>query len=118
MDDWSSTPERGETYHEFLSEKTISGFDVTRTGTETGATVVGYDHDADPLDVAVPTIVAHCESTDPYRLPALYDVVNPEALTALFADGRGIDSAISVTFQYAGYLVTATESMLTVQPAD
>jgi hypothetical protein len=118
MDDWTSIPNRGETFHEFLSEDAISGFDVTRTGTETGATVVGYDHDADPLDVAVPTIVAQCESTDPCRLPPLYDAVNPEALTDLFAEGRGIDSALNVTFQYAGYLVAVTENMLTVQPAD
>ena len=114
MDDWQST--RADTYRDTTTDGLVCDFEVTRTDGDTGATVVGYDHEADPLDIAVPTIVAHCESTDPCALPPLYDAVDTAGLSALF--GRGTDADVAVTFRYAGYTVAVGDEMLSVRPAE
>jgi hypothetical protein len=51
---------------------------------------------------AVLTAVAEREGVAEHELrPPLYDVINPEALDALFREATG-----SVTFEYLGYRVT------------
>ncbi|MFC7018883.1 MULTISPECIES: HalOD1 output domain-containing protein [Haloarcula] len=62
-----------------------------RTGSETGRAVV----DA----------VAEAAGTAPTALPSLTDVVDPDALDALFAGDRANGE---VTFRYAGYRVTVS----------
>lgn len=118
MDDWQSLPERAKRYRGGSTEDPICSFEVTETDADAGATVVGYDHEADPLDIAIPTIVAHCESTDPCALPPLYDAVDLGAVSALFGDSRGADSALGITFQYAGYAVAVGDSVLSVRPTE
>ncbi|MFC7230203.1 HalOD1 output domain-containing protein [Saliphagus sp. GCM10025308] len=58
---------------------------------------------------AVVELVADREGTDPMELqPPLYDVIDPEALNALFAPtsrGRPRESG-QVSFEYLGYDVT------------
>ncbi|MFD1515520.1 HalOD1 output domain-containing protein [Halomarina rubra] len=53
------------------------------------------------------TVADHLDS-DPMRLPLLYDVVDPDALDALFDDAcseGGFDTNCSVSFTYANHLV-------------
>ncbi|MFB6166293.1 MAG: HalOD1 output domain-containing protein [Haloarculaceae archaeon] len=52
---------------------------------------------------AVVTAVADAEGVDPTDLEPLFDVVDPDALDALFAGG---DASVELTFNYAGYAVT------------
>jgi hypothetical protein len=47
--------------------------------------------------------VAECEGVDPMRLPPLYEVCDPDALTALVA---GPGEGLSVEFSYCGHRVT------------
>lgn len=53
------------------------------------------------------------------QLPILYDVIDPDALDALFEsateDGDGFDGELS--FSYAGYRVTVGSRAVTVRPA-
>ncbi|WP_227380723.1 HalOD1 output domain-containing protein [Haladaptatus halobius] len=58
-----------------------------------------------PLSVLIrEAIVARTETTD---CEPLYDVIDPDALEALFASTqRDTDRTGSVTFQYCGYQVT------------
>lgn len=51
---------------------------------------------------AVVATVANRDGSDPVDLPPLYDAVDPDALDAIFRDGR----PGRVTFEYAGYEVT------------
>jgi hypothetical protein len=95
----------------------ICDFDIDLIRTETGASVVGYDHESDPLSIAVPALVAHCEATEPCSLPPLYETIDPDALEALFRDGRSASSKIAVSFQYAGYTVAAGDGLLSVTQA-
>jgi hypothetical protein len=60
----------------------------------------------EPLSRAVVEAVAARDGIDPVDVETpLYEVVDPDALDALF-DGR----AGEVTFEYSGYRVTVTES--------
>lgn len=60
-----------------------------------------YDEDATASE-AVVAAVAEREGVDPVELPRLFESVDPDALDAIFADGR----PGRVSFQYAGYDVT------------
>src|SRR6056297_1809362 len=80
-----------------------STFDDVTTHPETGTTVATYDHDADPLSVAVPELVARREACHPCSLPPLYERVDPEALDTLFADSRNESPRLCVSFDYVGY---------------
>ena len=51
---------------------------------------------------AVVATVAERAGTDPVALPPLYDTIDPDALDAIFRDGR----PGRVSFGYAGYEVT------------
>lgn len=56
--------------------------------------------------VVVPIEVAAREGVDPIELtPPLHDVVDPDALDALFARSDTRDQAVVVTFEYCGYTV-------------
>ncbi|WP_276251446.1 HalOD1 output domain-containing protein [Haloarcula rara] len=95
----------------------LCAFDGERTD-ETGTTVVGYDHEADPPGIAVPTLVAQCAGVDPLSLPSMHDAIDAEALEKLF-DGRDSAAAdIGVTFRYAGYTVTVGNQLLSVRPVE
>ena len=64
---------------------------------------------------AVLAAVAEREGVDEMELEVpLYDAINPDALNALFQNGRG-----HVSFQYAGYLVTVDHDQnITLTPLD
>jgi len=116
MDDWTAFAGEEDSNDGLRTNSTICDFEIDEADPETGTTVVGYDHGADPLSIAVPALVAHCESTDPCSLPPLYDAVDSEALEDLFGDGQTADSSVVVSFRYAGYTVTADDGLLSVCP--
>ena len=62
-----------------------------------------FSHEKDPT-FAVLEAVSSATGTDELELPPLYDVVDPDALDALFdgADPSPSD-ALSVSFSYAGF---------------
>ena len=64
-----------------------------------GSATVAEDATASEAVVAA---VADSVGADPTEIPSLYDAVDPDALNALFADGR----PGSVSFEYAGHEVT------------
>ncbi|NUB91121.1 hypothetical protein HT576_08815 [Haloterrigena sp. SYSU A121-1] len=66
---------------------------------------------------AVVSAVAEAEGIDPVNLPPLYNVVDPEALNALFTSDSG--GVSSVEFEYAGYsVVVRGEGTVEVRPAN
>lgn len=64
------------------------------------------DREDGPPSQSVVWAVAEAEGVDPTDLPSLHDVVDPDALDALF---RGQTRA-TVTFEYHGYTVTVREN--------
>lgn len=58
---------------------------------------------AEPLSRAVVDAIADHEGVDPTNLePCLYDVIDPEALDALFPDGSPSGAGGRVRFSYDG----------------
>lgn len=57
--------------------------------------------------VAVVSAVAEAAETDPFKLPPLYNAINPEALDDLVNSGRSSDLK-SISFEYAGYDVVVS----------
>ena len=96
--------------------ETTSTFSDVRTHAETGTTVATYDHDNDPLSVAIPELVARLEACHPCSLPPLYECVDPEALDGLFGDSRGDASRLGVSFDYHGYRVAVEAGSISVTP--
>lgn len=80
------------------------GSPVTRISmeTETSATV------------AIVRAVAEAENANPGDLPLLSDVIDPEALDALFDDDRVGRSGARFSFDYCGYVVTVTDDAVTL----
>ena len=69
---------------------------------------------------AVLRAVATASNTDPEALPTLYDVVETDALSALFDTSAWgpSDPSVVVTFEYAGYTVTVEgDGVVTVREA-
>ena len=64
--------------------------------------------DADTFVVELVTFVAQVREEDPMDLPALGDVIDPEAVQRLLASAGGGPAAVS--FQYAGCEVAVTGS--------
>ena len=63
--------------------------------------------DADRLYERIVTEVAARNDADPTELPPLFDVVDPDALSAVFAPTEGgATRAGRVEFSYAGYDIT------------
>ena len=58
-----------------------------------------------PVGIALVEAVAHREGVDPTELPPLYDVVDPDALEALFAPRSGgrPTGVREVSLSYCGY---------------
>ncbi len=109
-------PASGRRNREVPAATSLCAFDGERTD-ETGTTVVGYDHEADPPGIAVPTLVAQSAGVDPLSLPPLYGAIDAEALERLF-DGRDGAADIGVTFRYAGYTVTVGNQLLSVRSVE
>ncbi|MDT3433390.1 HalOD1 output domain-containing protein [Haloarcula sp. 1CSR25-25] len=66
--------------------------------------------------MAVIQAVSDTTETMPEELPSLADVVDPDALEALFA---GRQTSVEVSFRYAGQSVTvAGDRTVTVAPSD
>lgn len=65
---------------------------------------------ADSVGVRIVRKIAAREGIDPSMLdPPLYDVIDPEALDAVFESVAGTDRAHGqVQFEYAGYAVTVS----------
>lgn len=59
--------------------------------------------------------VAAADGRSPLDLPPLARTIDPDALDALLTPQAG---AHEVTFEYAGYLVTATPETIRVEPVD
>lgn len=71
--------------------------------------------DAEPsATVAVVEAVAEAEQANPDDLPLLSDVIDPEALDALFDDDRVGRSGVHCSFDYCGYAVTVTDDTVTL----
>jgi hypothetical protein len=100
---------------ETMSRPAGNAFDGVQTISGTGTTVASYDHDADPLSVAVPELVAYVEDVPPTSLPPLYSHIDPDALDQLFAHRSA--STVGISFQYAGYTVSVSDGTLSVTPA-
>ena len=63
----------------------------------------------EPITDAIVTAVADAEGVDPLELPPLWDVIDTEALEALFAptrDGGRSRRSGRVEFSYYGYEIT------------
>ena len=76
-------------------EQTAFEFDATRSNETVGGAVI--------------EAIAQASGTDPLEIEPLYDVLDPDALDALFTDpltGASRDGDIAVTFRLAGYEVT------------
>ena len=70
--------------------------------------------DANTLSEQIITGVAAFKNSDPLALPPLFDAVDPDALEAIFAEGR----SGKVEFSYAGHTVTVEfdeEPTITIQ---
>ena len=79
----------------------------SKVGRETGELHEQHTHAATDGETsrAVVAAVAEAAGTAPTALPSLTDVVDPDALDALFSGDR-TDGEVS--FRYAGYRVTVT----------
>jgi len=62
--------------------------------------------DSLPPSVAVAEAVAAVDGTDPTNGPVLHDVVETDALDALFTESNGVPAALEVSFEYAGHDVS------------
>lgn len=68
-----------------------------------------------PVSQTVVRAIAEARGTSPLALPPLADVLDPDALDALYAEER---AASHVTFDYAGYSVSvAPDRTVTVTTA-
>jgi len=70
--------------------------------TATSGSDTGSDDELPP-STAIVEAVSTSADTPAVELPPLYEVVDPDALDALFADGQAFGV---VTFEYAGHDVT------------
>ncbi|MBO4247640.1 hypothetical protein IL252_07400 [Halomicrobium sp. IBSBa] len=71
--------------------------------TTAGGSPAASADDELPPSTAIVEAVSTSADTPAVELPPLYEVVDPDALDALFADGQTFGV---VTFEYAGYDVT------------
>jgi hypothetical protein len=76
---------------------------------------------SDPASERVVQAVAEETGTDPVDLPPLYDVIDPDALDAVFASGRdGTDStrgdSRELRFTYADREISVRSDDVTVGP--
>nr|WP_226007851.1 HalOD1 output domain-containing protein [Natrinema salinisoli] len=70
----------------------------------TPSTTAEWEQDTENTPVyAVVSAVAEAEGVDHVDLPPLYNVIDPEALNALFTSDSG--GVSTVEFEYAGYAV-------------
>lgn len=85
-----------------MPETSTSSNAVEFSDSSIGFDCTGWKRDSaeDPV-YAVVSAVAEVLNEDPLELPPLNEVVNPEALNALFTSRPGI-TVDSVEFQYAG----------------
>jgi len=98
------------------SESATAGADMfteLTTHAETGTTVATYDHETDPLSVAIPELVVRFEDCHPCSLPPLYEAVDADALDDLLSSGG---PELGISFHYAGYDVSVTPDSLSVTP--
>lgn len=76
---------------------------------------------SETVSSAILGAVAEFKGVDPLQLDVLYDVVDPDALDALFSGPRrpSTQSAEKVTFRFSGTEVTVRDTgSLVVRPAD
>lgn len=118
MDKRRTSSEAWAQYVATEPDRNLCEFDGVRTDGETGRTVARYDRERVSLGVAIPTLVAERSGLDPVALPPLYDCIDVDALEAAVGDERRAGSDIRVRFEYAGYVVTASDSRLTVEPVE
>ncbi|WP_247730830.1 HalOD1 output domain-containing protein [Halovivax limisalsi] len=60
------------------------------------------------LVVAITDAIADATGREPFELEPLYETIDPEALSALFAERETAD--VSITFQYEGHAVRIDEA--------
>lgn len=116
MDDRKPAFKRQDLYIGEPADGGVCEYETVWTDDETGSAVVGYGPESDPLSVAVPTLVAQCESVDPCELPPMYDAVDPDALDRLVSGDGSAESTVEITFGYAGYTVAVGDGELAVTP--
>ncbi|MFB6166100.1 MAG: HalOD1 output domain-containing protein [Haloarculaceae archaeon] len=83
---------------------------VTHASTPSAARTRTRVHDAERFSDAVVRLVAEARGCDPLGLEPIGDVVNADALDALFDPGVPVAAAatLTVTFSYAGRTVTVS----------
>lgn len=81
------------------------------TAESSSPTSVHHDFTGDQTaSLAVIETVAAVSGTDPIELPPLYDVINPDALNALFEPhDRRTGSGLRVEFSYNGFDIVVRE---------
>lgn len=109
---------REQSGHDAVADGTACDLMDVSTHTQTQEARAEFDATTDLASLAVPELVGRLAETDPCSLPPLYESVNPEALDELFADGRGANCNLSVTFDYAGYSVTVRDGAVSVSPSE
>ncbi|MBX0321816.1 hypothetical protein EGH21_02100 [Halomicroarcula sp. F13] len=118
MTDPTPSTVREQSGHDAVADGTACDFTDVSTHTQTHETRAEFDGTTSLASLAVPELVGRLEGIDPCSLPSLYESVNPEALDELFADDRGANCNLSVTFDYAGYRVTVRDGAVSVSPAE
>jgi hypothetical protein len=63
---------------------------------------------------AVVTTVAEATDQSPLEMEPLGEVIDPDALNALFSNSRDGSSSLRITFEYAGQVVTMTRDCIRV----
>ena len=116
MEKESQPSESRSGYQEPEQGDSLCAFERIRTDSETGQTVVRYDHGSVPLTVAIPGLVAERAGVDPLSLPPLYDCIDADALERVATDRRPTACGVAVSFRYAGYTVAVDGERLSVTP--
>jgi len=77
-----------------------------------------FDADVVAPSTAVVGAVSTVADRDPLSIEPLYSTIDPDALNALFADGRRDDGDIHVRFSMIGYRITlSSDGRVTVRPS-
>lgn len=79
----------------------------------------GFGGSRRPPSTAVVEAVLELEGKEPEEITALYEVLDPDALDALFEDRGGRGESIRVSFTYEGYSVEVRDDgRVRVRPDD
>lgn len=75
-----------------------------------------YERGTDDPSIAVASVVATTLRREPFELEPLYEVVDPEAVNALFRSQKSTPSELAVQFQYEDCDVVVESETIVVHP--